>query len=253
MSDPGAGGWTPSPQQPSSQQPTSQPPAPYGQPPYGQPPAAYGQPPYGQPPAPYGQPPYASRAPGPTGPAPLHLPQYDATITQAASRFWRKYAVFSGRASRSEYWWWALIAFGVSFVLQLIGNIAFGGSLFALDTAESSLNPRTLLLPLVPVGIWYLATLVPSVAVLVRRLHDTNRPGWWLLLAVPSYVALVPLLVGLFSLNPERLAVGDTSGIAVGALVGGGVLSLVGAIGGIVLLVFSILGPDPRGVRFDRS
>ncbi len=183
----------------------------------------------------------------------MHLPQYDATIKQAASRFWRKYAVFSGRASRSEYWWWALITYVVSFVLQLIGNVAFGGSLFALDTAESSLNPRTLLLPLVPVGLWYVATLVPTLAVLVRRLHDTNRSGWWLLLYVPSYVALVPLFVGLFSLDPERLALGDTSGIEVGALVGGGVLLLVGAIGGIVLLVFSILGPDPRGVRFDRS
>lgn len=258
VSDPGPGGWTPDPQQPPPHQPPNQPP--YGQPPYGQQP--YGQPtygqqppgqPYSQPPAPYGQPPYGGWPPGPSGPAPLHLPQYDATIQQAASRFWRKYAVFSGRASRSEYWWWALIAFGVSFVLQLVGNFAFGGSLFALDTTESSLSPRTLLLPLLPVGIWYLATLVPSLAVLVRRLHDTNRSAAWLLLYLPSYVALVPLLIGLFSLDPERLAFGDTSGVAVGALVGGGVLSLVGAIGGLVLLVFSILGPDPRGVRFDRQ
>lgn len=253
VSDPGAGGWAPDPQQPYGQQPpTNQPPYGQQQPSYGQP--AYGQqPPTGQPPANYGQPPYGGWAPGPTGPAPLHLPQYDATIQQAASRFWRKYAVFSGRASRSEYWWWALIAFVVSFVLQLIGNVAFGGSLFALDTAESSLNPRTLLLPLVPVGVWSLATLVPSIAVLVRRLHDTNRSGWWLLLYLPAYVGLVPLFIGLFSLDPERLAVGDTSGVAVGALIGGGLLLVVGSIGSVVLLVFSILGPDPRGARFDRS
>lgn len=253
VSDPGPGGWTPGPQQPPSNQPPNQP---SNQPSYGQ---QYGRPPYGpqqpygHPPAPSGQQPYGGWPPGPTGPAPLHLPQYDATIQQAASRFWRKYAVFSGRASRSEYWWWALIAFGVSFVLQLVGNIIFGGSLFALDAGETSLSPRTLLLPLIPVGVWYLATLVPSLAVLVRRLHDTNRSGWWLLLYLPGYVGLVPLFIGLFSLDPERLAVGDTSGVAVGALVSGGILLLLGSIAGVVLLVFSVLGPDPRGARFDRS
>ena len=198
------------------------------------------------------QAPYGGWQPGPAGPAPLHLPQYDATIGQAASRFWRKFAVFSGRASRSEYWWWALIAFVISFVLQFVGSLMFGGGLF-IDPTNPSLDPRQLLLPLVPSLVWSLATLVPSLAVTVRRLHDTNRTGWWYLLVLPGFAALPLLLMGLASLDVERLAAGDVSGVAVGALIGGSVLSLIGGIGGVVVLIFCILGPDPRGVRFDRS
>ena len=198
------------------------------------------------------QPRYGGWQQGPAGPAPLHLPQYDATIGQAASRFWRKFAVFSGRASRSEYWWWALIAFVISLVLQLVGTLVFGGGLF-LDPTDPSLDPRQVLLPLAPSLAWSLVTLVPSLALTVRRLHDTNRSGWWYLLSLPALVALVPLLVGLASLDPESLAVGDISGVAVGALLGGAALSMIGAIGGLVVLIFCILGPDPRGARFDRS
>ena len=257
MSDPGSGSWTPPPNQqwsgqpPPNQQWSGQPPPNQqwsGQPPPNQ--QWSGQPPPNQQWS--GQPPYGWQQ-APAGPAPLHLPQYDATIGQAASRFWRKFAVFSGRASRSEYWWWALIAFGISLVLQVVGSVVFGGGVFLNYTGDVSLDLRQLLLPIVPSLVWSLVTLVPSLAVTVRRLHDTNRSGWWYLLSLPGLVALVPLLIGLASLDPERLAVGDTSGVAVGALVGGAALSLVGSIGGIIVLVFVILGPDPRGVRFDRS
>jgi len=160
--------------------------------------------------------------------------------------------VFSGRASRSEYWWWALIAFGISSLLQLVGSLVFGGGFF-LDPTDTSLDIRTVLLPVVPSLVWSLATLVPSIAVTVRRLHDTNRSGWWYLLVLPAVVALVPLLWGLASLDAARLAVGDVSGVAVGALIGGFVLSMIGGIGGLVVLIFCILGPAPRGARFDRS
>jgi uncharacterized membrane protein YhaH (DUF805 family) len=160
--------------------------------------------------------------------------------------------VFSGRASRSEYWWWALIAFGISSLLQLVGSLVFGGGFF-LDPTDTSLDIRTVLLPVVPSLVWSLATLVPSIAVTVRRLHDTNRSGWWYLLVLPAVVALVPLLWGLASVDAARLAVGDVSGVAVGALIGGFVLSMIGGIGGLVVLIFCILGPDPRGARFDRS
>ena len=183
----------------------------------------------------------------------MHLPQYDATIGQAASRFWRKFAVFSGRASRSEYWWWALIAFAISIVLQIVGSLIFGGGFFFDSTGDPSFDLSQVLLPLAPSLVWSVITLVPSVAVTVRRLHDTNRSGWWYLLSLPALIALVPLLIGIASLDPESLAVGDTAGVAVGALVGGAALSLVGTIGAIIVLVFVILGPDPRGVRFDRS
>lgn len=193
-------------------------------------------------------PPAPSSAPQPPGRAPLDQPQYDATIGQAASRFWRKFAVFSGRASRSEYWWWVLISVGVSVVLQVIGTAAIGGGF-----AAPRLDPAAVLLPLVPSLIWSLIILVPSIALAVRRLHDTNRSGWWYLLVLPSLVGAALQLVALGSMDAERLAAGDfAGGIAVGPLVAGLVLALLGLVGSIVLLVFLILGPDPRGARFDR-
>ena len=190
-------------------------------------------------------------APRPAGPAPLHLPQHDASPGQAASRFFRKFADFSGRASRSEYWWWALISFGISVVLQVVGSLVVGAS--PLPVASSALpDLRSLLLPLVPSLVWSLVVLVPSIALTVRRLHDTNRSGWWYLAVLPSLAGAALQLVAIGSLDEQRLAGGDLGGLPVAPLVGGLVLSLVGAVGAVVVLVFLILGPDPRGARFDR-
>jgi len=77
------------------------------------------------------------------------------------------YAQFSGRASRSEYWWFALASVIVIFVAAIIDGVA--GS--AIVTV-----------------IAYLYLIIPGIAVSVRRLHDTNRSGWYLLLN------LVPLI-----------------------------------------------------------
>ena len=87
----------------------------------------------------------------------------------------KKYAVFDGRARRSEYWYFVLFSLIVSVVLSLFDGII--GTLTGLQVG--------------PLGsIYGLAVLLPSIAVAVRRLHDTNRSGWWLLLA------LVPLVGG---------------------------------------------------------
>ncbi|GAA1848709.1 DUF805 domain-containing protein [Microlunatus capsulatus] len=200
---------------------------------------------------PPGPPPGARTAPPPPGPAPLHLPQHDATPRQAAERFFRKYADFSGRATRSEYWWWTLIASVISAVLQVGGTLALGGTLLpGLDGTLPDL--RTFLVPLIPSLVWSLAVLVPGIALTVRRLHDGNRSGWWYLAVLPSLAGSVLQLVAVSSMDEQRLAAGDLGGLALGPLIGGGVLSLVGLVGSIAVLVFLILGPDPRGVRFDR-
>ncbi len=196
-------------------------------------------------------PPHPGWSPAPTGPAPLDQPQYDATIGQAASRFWRKFAVFSGRASRSEYWWWALISFAISIVLQLVGSVITGGSLF-MNASNPTFDVRAILLPLIPSLVWSVVVIVPSLALAIRRLHDTNRSGWWYLLALPSLVGGLLVLASLRSLEPEQLALGDPSGLAFGPLIGGSVLIFVGGVGSIILLVFFILGPNPAGARFDR-
>lgn len=121
----------------------------------------------------------------PAGPAPadqdLDLPLYGATAGQAARRFWRKYATLRGRASTSEFWWWTLIATVVSLALQLIA-----AAVSADGFVDYFRNNRTLSLQAWLPWLWSAATLMPTVALVVRRLHDGNRSGWWYLLVLPS-------------------------------------------------------------------
>lgn len=91
----------------------------------------------------------------------------------------RKYAVFSGRARRQEYWMFFLINLVISFALGFVGGMIGLG-------ADTGLSILTI--------IYTVVVLVPSLAVGVRRLHDTGRSGWWLL------IALIPLLGALILL-----------------------------------------------------
>ncbi|MBB1249167.1 MULTISPECIES: DUF805 domain-containing protein [unclassified Rhizobium] len=82
------------------------------------------------------------------------------------------YANFSGRARRSEYWWYVLFVFIASLVLGLIDEMVIGMGLLG--------------------GVFALATLIPGIAVGVRRLHDRDMSGWWLLI---GFVPLVGWLI----------------------------------------------------------
>jgi uncharacterized membrane protein YhaH (DUF805 family) len=117
----------------------------------------------------------------------LDLPLYGATFSQAFVRFWKKYATFSGRASRSEYWWWALIGALVG-ILTTSLDIGASGSL-AQANADLS-GPGDIIN-----AIFGLATIIPSLALAVRRLHDTNRSGWWILIGLVPLVGWIILLV----------------------------------------------------------
>jgi len=93
----------------------------------------------------------------------------------------KKYAVFSGRARRKEYWFFAL------FNLLITIALAFA------DTALGTVNPQY---GIGMIGAVYsLAVLIPSIAVTVRRLHDTDRSGWWLLLILVPLIGPIVLLV----------------------------------------------------------
>lgn len=94
---------------------------------------------------------------------------------------WRKYAIFSGRARRKEYWWFFLINLLVSIGLAIVDGIT--GS-FSAETGMGLLG-----------SLYALAVLIPGIAVSVRRLHDTERSGWWLLLAFVPVVGAIVLLV----------------------------------------------------------
>ncbi|KRA38107.1 MULTISPECIES: DUF805 domain-containing protein [unclassified Nocardioides] len=86
----------------------------------------------------------------------------------------KKYAVFSGRARRAEFGWFTLVSFGISIVLAIVDNV--------VGLAPDGAGFSTGLLG----ALYALGTLVPSIAVLVRRIHDTGRSGWFaLLLLIP--------------------------------------------------------------------
>lgn len=94
-------------------------------------------------------------------------------------KMFRNYAVFSGRASRSEFWWAFLMNYIIIFVTQFFSSFvsAFATMLGGDSIVFSLIN---LLFSTVS-GIYSLAVYLPILALQVRRLHDINRSGWWLL------------------------------------------------------------------------
>ena len=104
----------------------------------------------------------------------------------------KQYVDFSGRARRTEYWMFTLfnviILIVLSFVDRALGFGTFAGSSGAGSVAfAASLGPLS--------GLYSLAVLLPSLAVAVRRLHDTNRSGWWLLIGLIPFIGGIVLLV----------------------------------------------------------
>lgn len=93
----------------------------------------------------------------------------------------KKYAVFSGRAQRAEYWYYVLFYLIINLVLGYIDRLM--NPTIPQDGAG------------VLTGVFVLATLIPSLAVGARRLHDTNRSGWWLLISLIPLIGAVVLLI----------------------------------------------------------
>jgi uncharacterized membrane protein YhaH (DUF805 family) len=93
----------------------------------------------------------------------------------------KKYLVFEGRARRKEYWFFILFNLIIGFVLALI------------DNQTGTLDPETGVGMLS--GIYSLAVLIPTIAVAIRRLHDTDRSGWWLLIGLVPLLGALVLLV----------------------------------------------------------
>lgn len=91
------------------------------------------------------------------------------TLTDSISTCFKKYATFDGTASVSEFWWFFLFQFLVSLVAQMLG--------YTISTIIS------------------LAMLLPALAVGCRRLHDTDRSGWWQLLVFVPVIGWIVLVV----------------------------------------------------------
>jgi uncharacterized membrane protein YhaH (DUF805 family) len=94
----------------------------------------------------------------------------------------KKYAVFNGRAARPEFWWFVLCNLIVSAVINLVFSAIAGRS--AGQAAGE---------------LYSLAVLLPSLGVGIRRLHDTNRTGWWYLLVFIPIIGWIVLIVFLAS------------------------------------------------------
>lgn len=95
----------------------------------------------------------------------------------------KKYAVFSGRASRAEFWYFTLFYLIIGVVLAVVD--------FKLGVFSQEMNLGLLS------GVYTLAMLVPSIAVTVRRLHDINHSGWWFLLMLIPVLGTVILFCGM--------------------------------------------------------
>jgi len=161
----------------------------YGQPGYGQQQQSYGGPGYGQqqqqpygayPGGAYGsnpQPGYGAPYPPASGPD-GYLQGGSVSFGEAITLAFKNAFVYTGRASRSAYWWYALATFIVYVILNLILVRALGGG--------------------AGVALYYLlvlASIVVSLPLGVRRMHDINRSGWWLLIGIIPIVGGIVLLV----------------------------------------------------------
>ena len=97
-----------------------------------------------------------------------------------------KYVTFSGRAVRSEFWYWILFVVLVSIGLSIIDGAIIAPMTGHEAFAQEAGQPLQLL--------FNLATLLPTLAVTVRRLHDTDRSGWWILLGLIPIIGNLILL-----------------------------------------------------------
>ncbi|KFF31606.1 DUF805 domain-containing protein [Bifidobacterium bombi] len=158
---------------------------------------------------------------------PLQAPYYGCSFTEAVKRFFTKYAVFKGRASRSEYW----------FVVLFLGIIDM--VLFSLiEVTGDTGTPKTIVLSVN--NVWGLFCIVPSIALSVRRLHDTGKSGgWWFVAFIPEFIGVI------ISVNGAAMDDPIPGVIVIGI---GLIIMLVGLIINIVLM---IQREKPEGALFD--
>ncbi len=146
-------------------------------------------------------------------------PNYQAgpsmTFVQAVRECFRKYGDFSGRAPRPEYWWW------------LVGYVIAGSILATIDTFIVSLvDQEDAFSPLYLVFV--LAVLLPSLAVTSRRLHDTGKSGWWLLVWIGiTSIGWIPFALGVAAFALGLLDDWSGTNVEFIPLILGGFLTLV--------------------------
>lgn len=150
---------------------------------------------------------------------------------EAIKSVFSKYATFSGRARRSEFWYFFLFNFLVSFVLGLIPFLS------------------------VVSGLWTLAVLIPSIAVAVRRFHDIGKSGWtYLYFLIPSFLFIgyifyfviktaLPYIKAGYDVDAEFIAYLLTTNSSSLAIIG--ILMLISLITSIIFIVLMAKDSEP--------
>jgi len=105
----------------------------------------------------------------------------------------RRYADFSGRSRRKEYWMFALGVFIVYVALMILGFMVLGGLDSAADGGGMLASSA-----IIPLALFALAIIVPSIAVQVRRFHDQDKSGWFVALNLIPYIGGLIVLVFMF-------------------------------------------------------
>lgn len=169
-----------------------------------------------------------------------------------AMRPLKRYAQFSGRAPRAEFWWFFLFTMIIYLIVWFVILGAVGG------LASSQTEPTAGILGAFGAGaifivLFWLALLIPTIAVQVRRVHDLNRSGWW----IGGFYALYAVYMATtFGTVFAAAGAADPSQVNVGSMIGTMILGLAFMIYAIALLVFFCLpgtkgpnryGEDPYG------
>lgn len=162
----------------------------------------------------------------------------------AVGSCFKKYFTFSGRASRAEYWWWTLFVFLGSFVYSLASKALTppltGNGLEVFMSGNFVVA--------IAIGmVFTLFTLVPSLAVTVRRLHDTGRSGGWILMPLLLNMAM---LWGALIAKPAAVSALGLKGIG-GDPMFGNVLLIGAGVGQMILSVMMLVWMLQRGTRGD--
>ncbi|MGN6424213.1 MAG: DUF805 domain-containing protein [Asticcacaulis sp.] len=167
-----------------------------------------------------------------------------------------KYATFEGRSRRSEFWLWVLFRFILNAVLgSVVGGVVLSGLPMLQSHPEIFFANYMRVMPIF--SLVGLALLIPTLAVAVRRLHDSNRTGWWLI--APYAAAMAGLIIffilfgaQIFHIAQQGHEMTDAEGMAfAGSLFGTLALCFLPAIiCDIMLLVFFLLDGTPGPNRF---
>ena len=104
-------------------------------------------------------------------------------------RPWRHYVDFSGRSTRTEFWLFFIIFYGVIVASFLVTDILGGTAL------EDAADSEAFSLAYIPMVLWIIAAFLPSIAVTIRRLHDSNKSGWMYLLTIIPYIGFIFFIV----------------------------------------------------------